>query len=190
MKRASKKHRPWLVRLGIVLGTLLIAVFAWVLWSPWPDPKPEALPWTPDAILALGGGDEARGRKCLQLATAFPQAPLVVTGDGGIIVRFLQDHGVPNSRIVHEELASSTIENARFTQRILNELHVRRVVLVTNWFHAPRSLAVFRSCQPERSWAVAFETKPDPLSRWDKGCQRRERMAALYHFFANGIWSF
>ncbi len=180
----------WVRRAAWVLGICLTAVTAWILWAPWPDPKQEALPWVPDAIVALGGGDEARGRKCLELAQSFPQASVVVTGDGGTIVRYLRDHGVPESRIVHEELATSTVENARFTQRILNELDVRRVVLVTNWFHAPRSLAVFRSSQPERSWAVAFETKPDPLTRWDKDCQRRERVAALYYFLTHGIWSF
>ena len=159
----------WFKRLSIALVICLVAVIAWILWGSWPHPSMRALPWTPDAILALGGGDEARGRKCLELAQSFPHAPVVVSGDGGTIFRFLRDHGVPESRIVHEELATSTVENARFTQRILDELHARRVVLVTNWFHAPRSLAVFRSFQPERSWAVAFETKPDPLTRWDNG---------------------
>ena len=183
-------RRSWLRRSALALGRCMAAVAAWILWSPWPDPEQEALPWVPDAIVALGGGDEARGRKCLELARSFPQAPVVVTGDGGTIVRFLQNRGVSENRIVHEERATSTIENARFTAVILDGLHTRRVVIVTNWFHVPRSLAVFRIYQPGRSWTVAFETRPEPLTRWDKGCQRRERMAALYYFLTRGIWTF
>lgn len=182
--------QPWLRRTALAAFICFAIVSSWVLWAPWPDPKPETLPWVPDAVVVLGGGDEARGRKCLELSNSFSQASLVVTGDGGTIVQFLRAHGVPESRIVHEEHATSTVENARFTDGILDGLHARRVVLVTNWFHAPRSLAVFQFYQPERNWAVAFEAKPHPLTRWDKGCQRRERMAALYHLITHGIWSF
>lgn len=190
MKLFSMRRRFWLRCLALAVLFCLAITSAWILWSPWPDSQHETLPWTPDVIVGLGGGDEARSRKCLELATSFPQTPIVITGDGGLIVQFLRDHGVPKSRIIHENLATSTFENAHFTKEILDELHGKRVVLVTNWFHAPRSLAMFRSSQPDRSFAVVFELKPEPLTPWDKGCMRRERIAALYYFLIHGISSF
>jgi uncharacterized SAM-binding protein YcdF (DUF218 family) len=176
--------------LALLLCGAAVGLAAWVGWGKWPDPKTRPLPWQPDAIVILGGGDEARSRKGLELAKAFPEAALLVTGDGGSIVRYLTGKGIPPQRIQHEEAATSTMENALLTDPVLDGLNSQHAVLVTNWFHVPRSLAIFRSIQPEREWCVAFEPSPDPLTPWDQGCRRRERLAALHHFLRYGLWCF
>ena len=107
----------------------------------------------------------------------------MVTGDSGIMLAPLLKAGISKSKIHHEQEATSTVENATFTDPILTKLGAKKVVLVTNWFHAPRSLAVFRRHQPGREFAAAFEPKPDKMSNWHRYASRRERLAAL------SIWS-
>jgi uncharacterized SAM-binding protein YcdF (DUF218 family) len=126
----------------------------------------------------LGGGDDDRIRQGKLLADRYPDVPLIVTGDGGSIVQGLLDAGLQPARITHELAAESTYDNATLTDPLLERLHARRVLLVTNWFHVPRALAVFRHVQPGREFAGSFEQKPEPLTRWDRGAQRRERVAA------------
>lgn len=168
---------------------LMAAGIAWFLWSPWPDPAAVPLPWKPDAILILGGGREERVRQGKLLADIYTYVPVIVTGDGGAIVKGLVDSGLSRDRIIHEEKAGSTIENAVFTAPVLELLQAKRVVLVTSWFHMPRSLAVFRSKQPSREFATSFEIKPTSPSFWDRKAQRYERIASLVYLLRYGVWS-
>ena len=52
-----------------------------------------------------------------------------------------------------------------------------RVVLVTNWVHGPRALLSFRRAVPGAEFAVSFLPRREPLTPWDRACQRRERLA-------------
>ena len=125
------------------------------------------------------------------LAAAYPDAPLVVTGDyQGSIASGLISHGLPARRILIERAATSTVENAQFTRPILDEIHARRAILVTNWYHVPRALQTFRKYQPGREFVVSFEPKPDPLTKYDLAMQFRERLATIYNLFVHGIWCF
>ena len=63
------------------------------------------------------------------------------------------------------------------------------MILVTNWFHTPRSLAIFRKYQPGREFTVSFSPKPEPMSQWDREAQRRERLAALHNLVVHGVWT-
>ena len=143
-----------------------------------------------DAIVILGGGDEARWRQGLVLAANYPDAPLVVTGDSGAIASGLISHGLPARRILIEQAATSTAENAQFTRPILDEIHARRVILVTNWYHVPRTLRTFRKYQPGREFVVSFEPKADPLTNYDLAMQFRERLATIYNLLVRGVWCF
>lgn len=179
------------MRYLLVSGALFVAiVLAWVAWGDWPAPDSRDLAWKPEVIVVLGGGNEARVRQALHLAQRFPDIPLVVTGDGGQIISSLRESGLTSDRLFHEGRATSTLENAAFTKSILDELQPNRGVLVTNWFHATRALAVFREVQPELEWEASFEDAPETLDRWERGCQRRERLAALHYLIVHGIYSF
>ncbi len=189
MAGGSGRLKRLLKRIGILVGLASLAALTWILWGSWPDPKPGSLPWKPDVILILGGGDDDRVREGKLLADRYQDTPVVVTGDGGIIVKGLLDMGISNRRIVQERKAESTYDNAIFTAPLLERLNARRIVIVTNWFHVPRALAVFRHEQPTREFAASFEEKSEPLTLWDRGSQRRERVAALLYLFRYGIWS-
>ena len=52
--------------------------------------------------------------------------------------------GVPAERVAGEEVSRNTIENAQLSRPILAERGWRRVVVVTDAFHLPRALYVFR----------------------------------------------
>lgn len=172
---------------GLVLLGLGAVAGGWMLWSDWPDPPRRPVPWEPDAIVVLGGGDLARARRAARLAAAFPEAPVLVTGDGGQLEDGLRALGVTEDRFVIEGEATSTWENADLSAPLLEELGAKRVVLVTNWFHVPRSEAVFRKRLPKIEFESAFERAPSPMTRWDRGCQRRERIAAIWYWLRYGV---
>jgi uncharacterized SAM-binding protein YcdF (DUF218 family) len=142
-----------------------------------------------DAIVILGGGDVARWRHGAELALASPMVPVVVTGDRGVIVEYLRGQGVPSERILHEDAALSTVDNAKFTEPLLDRIGAKRVVLVTNWFHTRRALAIFKSQQEGREFFVSYSKRPDPAREWDLATERRERMAILHNLFFHGVWS-
>ena len=175
------------------LACVLVLVFLWWIgWGSWPNPEKKALPWEPDAIVLLGGGNEERPREAYRLHKLYPEVEIVVTGDNSLMFQPLINAGVSEDLIKHEEVATSTVENAQLTDTILNnfEHKVEKVVLVTNWFHAPRALAVFKKHQPGREFVAAFEPKPEQFSNWHRYASRRERLAALYYLVRHQIWSF
>ena len=150
---------------------------SWIWWADWPNPESQTLPWEPDAIVVLGGGNEDRVTEAWRLAQSHPDVPVIVTGDGGRIADALRDLGLPEERLRHETSAASTRQNAQRVEPLLNQEGARRVVLVTNWFHAPRARLSFRRADPGREFAVSFRPRREPLSLWDVACQRRERLA-------------
>lgn len=175
-----------------MLGMMFIGgcfLFAWLFWGSWQDPKPEAPPWIPDAIVSLGGGNHERNRESLRAHQTFPLVPILVTGDSGAIFGFLEGKGIHKSLLHHEDHATSTIENAQFTKCFLDELKARRVLIVTDAYHARRALGAFRHEQPEREFAVAFEPTPQEPPKTYKSSQRRERFAAIWYLLRYGVRS-
>ena len=186
MNPLKNRIRGWL--LAVIIGG--ISLGAWFFSGGWLEMRPMELFHTPDAIVILGGGDEARVRQGFMLSEMFPKVPVVVTGDGGTIFAELTHRGIPSDRIQYEPAAKTTVENAILTAPILTQIHARRVILVTNWFHALRARRIFEKYQPSRDFVVSFEHKPDPLLKWDRDSQLRERFAILYNFLRYGVWSF
>lgn len=177
----------------LCFGLLLLFIFGfatWLRWGAWPDPERSPIPWKPDAIVVPGGGDHIRAARACRLATIYPGIPLIISGDGDFLESLLRDDPVTRDRLLIEDKANSTWENARFTRPILTKLQVSRAVIVTNWFHVPRTLAVFRKVSPEIEWMADFAPPRKPLPPWDIECERRERLAALWYLVRYGVNSF
>jgi uncharacterized SAM-binding protein YcdF (DUF218 family) len=189
MKAKWHHVKRWMIRLILPITVLVLLLFSWIMWSDWPNPQKGSVFTNPDAIVILGGGDSARWAHGLDLANQHPSVPIIVTGDGGAIVTYFDEHGLSGFRIIHEQHATSTVENAKFTRPILNALNAHRVILVTNWFHQPRSSAIFDRYQPQREFCVSFSPKPDPMQPWDILTHRRERLAVLHNLVFHGVWS-
>ena len=188
LKVHSYHCRFILAALGIIL-IFCASLGAWIEWSDWPEPKQAPVFADADGLVILGGGDFARWGHGYELAKVHPDLPLIVTGDDNHIVNYLAGHGIPRERILHEEAAKSTVENAKFTKQRLDQLDANRVILVTNGFHAPRSLAIFRKYQPDRDFVVSFPPRPEPPGKWDRHADRRERLAAVHNLLMHGVWS-
>jgi uncharacterized SAM-binding protein YcdF (DUF218 family) len=175
----------------LIYSTPLIFVLAaWVFLVPWPRPPIEPIPWLPDAIVLLGGADLKRISKATLLATEFPDAPIIISGDSGYLAEGLRKNQINPSRFLIEPDAESTWENASLLAPLFIKRDIQKVVLVTNWFHAPRSGAVFRKQYPEMNFVLAFEPASNPVTPWDRRSNWREKLAVLYYLPRYGVWSF
>jgi uncharacterized SAM-binding protein YcdF (DUF218 family) len=184
--------RRFFLRLFMAALALLLALVTWIWFGNWPNPvhaDPKALDGA-GMLLVLGGGDGSRWHHAAQLAQAHPSMPLLVTGDRGHIMEYLKQQKIPEARILHEDQAHSTVENAKFSATIIRKQGARKVVLVTNWFHAPRALTIFRREMPDLDFAVSFSPRAAIPQPWDRYAERRERLAALHNLLVYGVWSF
>ncbi len=156
----------------LVLGLTGFTTLGALMIGPLEDrfERPAQLPATVSAIVMLGGASSgtvsaARGTteltvagdrfvETLRLAQLYPQAKVVVTGGVGSIEsegeteaataeRFFTGLGIAPERLVLEDQARNTAENADFTVALLGELD-GPAIMVTSAFHMPRSMGLFR----------------------------------------------
>ncbi len=117
---------------------------------------------TADAVVVLGAALAATGvpgpalkrriNHGVRVLNERKVAYLVVSGgvsgpppaEAEVMRALALDLGVPDERIVVEDRAANTFENAVYSGRIIRERGWRQVVLVTDGFHMPRALYVFR----------------------------------------------
>lgn len=124
-----------------------------------------------EAIVMLGGATSSqsyprvnvdlseRGDRVFYTAQLYKQgkAPLIVISGGRIdwmesgtaeatdVAQMLvKDFGIPAEAIVEEPDSMNTYENAVNVQKILQQRHIKQVLLVTSALHMPRSLRIFR----------------------------------------------
>jgi uncharacterized SAM-binding protein YcdF (DUF218 family) len=162
----------------LLLAIGLLPVGAWLL-APLENrfPAPAALPGQVQGIIMLGGGldhDLSLARRQLvlrepgerlvalvRLARRYPEARLVLAeGKGSLGRRELEealrgrqlfaDLGLDYSRLVFEDGARTTHENALRTRRLLNPQPGQRWILITSAWHMPRAVGVFRAA----GWSV------------------------------------
>ncbi|MCL2843604.1 MAG: YdcF family protein [Oscillospiraceae bacterium] len=155
---------PWISKkIHIILGVLCLIPAGFTLFLAIYGNVSNA-DYTEEAIVVLGAGihGERVSRPLahrLDTAAAYwrenPTAYIVVTGGLGnraiiteaeAMARYLIRIGVPEERILLEELSTSTYENLVFAQEILDEHFPGgyRVVVVTNDFHLYRATLTAR----------------------------------------------
>jgi uncharacterized SAM-binding protein YcdF (DUF218 family) len=141
----------------------------------------------PSGIIALGGAldtvispvrdevalNEAAERMTAiaELARRFPDARIVFTGGSGRIIydgipesdlaaRLFASFGIAKERIIMEDKARDTDENARFTRELVQPKPGERWLLVTSAHHMPRSVGVFRAAGfPVEAFPVDYRTR-------------------------------
>ena len=158
--------------LALALGWLYLcstALFAdylmGILEDPYP-PKAMSVTATADAIVLLGGavrGDTHMGTlgdlnqqadrlvHAVALYKAGKAPRLLLTGGGEpgtrseaeIMRDLLEVMGVPARAILLEDKSRDTHQNALYTAAMLNQLGIRKILLVTSAFHMRRSEALF-----------------------------------------------
>jgi uncharacterized SAM-binding protein YcdF (DUF218 family) len=137
---------------------------------------------TPDGIVVLGGAvtpdvSAARGTPALneaaermtaavELARRYPQARILFTGGSGSLVRaefgeaehalrLFEALGIARDRVLIEDRARNTFENAVFSKAVAAPKPGERWLLVTSAYHMPRSVGVFRQ--------AGFPIEPHPV---------------------------
>jgi len=84
-------------------------------------------------------------------AIAAPMSPIVVTGgnpqngvpEAAAMAGWLIGHGIPASRVLVEDRATSTVQNALFSTRMLQDAGATSAVVVTSPNHIRRAVADF-----------------------------------------------
>lgn len=133
--------------------------------------QPENLPAEIDGIIVLGGGEDLQtslswGRPELglggdrymgakELATHYPNAPVIFTGgsgsvqlqesagEGSVARSLLIRLGIPENRLIIESQSRNTYENFKLVKPMLPKPN-GTYLLVTSAFHMPRSVGIAR----------------------------------------------
>lgn len=79
--------------------------------------------------------------------------PVIVAGgkvedgpsEASVVKRFLVEFGVPAEAVILDERSRDTVENARYSARIMKERGFRQALIVTSGYHLRRSLLLFRA---------------------------------------------
>jgi uncharacterized SAM-binding protein YcdF (DUF218 family) len=121
------------------------------------EPAAAAKDFSKPAIVILGYGLKPDGtmREILRrrvltgliVAQFFPQSPIIVTGgnpkngntEAGQMRKMLMLLGFPDSRIIVEDKANSTVQNARFSVPLAKEADTSGIILVTSTTHQGRA---------------------------------------------------
>ena len=165
-------------------------------------PPPAEPPVDVDGIIVLGGGielgvSERRGMatfrdtgeryiSLLELAGRYPEARVVFSGGRGwfadtelseakVMRSFLRSHGLHEERVIFEDRARNTHENALLAKPLAAPAPGERWLLVTSAHHMPRAVGAFRQVGwPVIPYPVDFRTSgefsllgaPDAGQRW------------------------
>ena len=135
-----------------------------------------------DVIVLLGGGSHERPERAAELFKAHAASRLIISGEGDdeINRHLLIQAGVPAGAIQLEGKSRTTRENAEFTVKLLRAEKVRRVVIVTSWYHSRRALKCFEHFAPE----IKFYSRPSYFAfareDWTRlGISKRMRLEFL-----------
>ena len=124
-------------------------------------PQLVAKDFSKPAIVVLGYGLKPNGSMRLILHTRvlaglavaqmFPQSPIIVTGgnprngntEAGQMRKMLRLYGIPEERILVEDQANSTVQNARFSVPLAKEAGASGIIVVTSSSHQDRADGTF-----------------------------------------------
>jgi uncharacterized SAM-binding protein YcdF (DUF218 family) len=190
----QKIRRLLLVALGLFVLLLLLAFALWAF--PQQILTVDSGPVKADVLVVLGGGSTERPRRAAELFHAGEAPRLLCSGEGDCRSnqRILINAGVPRE-IIHLECESrNTSENAQRTIALLREQGVKRVIIVTSWYHSRRALNCFEHHAPE----MEFYSRPSyfAMARNDwkpmgiEGYVWMEYAKNLGYIFRHGVWPF
>lgn len=179
--RFAKAGRVLALGIAVVLFVVGVSPFSRffvrTLENVYPDIS--ASPGQVDGVIVLGGATTfARGQlrvgnagsrlvAALELARAFPEAPVIFSGGSARLLIaeerteaegariFFDLAGLAPGRVTYENQARNTFENAVFAKRLADPKPGQRWLLVTSAFHMPRSVETFRR--------AGFEVVPYPV---------------------------
>ncbi len=160
-------RKKWLLRVVLVLFTLLVLLAAAALLYPQKFLCVDSGPVRADVMVVLGGGSHDRPERAAELFKERIAPRILVSGLGDCTIyrRSLIQAGVPAQAIQMEDRSRTTRENAILAVNLLRHQGVRRVIIVTSWYHSRRALACFEHYGPEIQFyscpSYFADTRPD-----------------------------
>jgi uncharacterized SAM-binding protein YcdF (DUF218 family) len=150
--------RKWFSKVVLVLVSLFVLLAATAFIFPQKFLCVDSGAVHADVMVVLGGGSHDRPERAAELFKEHAAPRIVVSGQGDCRIsrRFLIQAGVPSRVIQMEDQSRTTKENAIDTVKLLREQGVRRVIIVTSWYHSRRALACFEHYGPE----IHFYSRP------------------------------
>ncbi|HEY1719149.1 MAG TPA: YdcF family protein [Verrucomicrobiae bacterium] len=180
--------RKWILRGALVLGVLFLALVAAAFFFPKIFLCVDSGPVKADVIVLLGGGLGERPERAAELFKERAAPRIIVSGLGDCEInrRLLLKAGVPDGAVQLEGRSRTTKENAQFTIQLLREQGVRRVIIVTSWYHSRRALKTFQHFAPE----MKFYSRPSyfAFARADWLRQKISRRIYLEFLKLPGYW--
>jgi uncharacterized SAM-binding protein YcdF (DUF218 family) len=145
-------------RIIFALLALLILLAVVALLFPGAFLTVDSGPVKADVLVLLGGGSHERSERAAELFKEHAAPRILVSGYGDCEINrhLLVAAGVPARVIEMENQSKTTKENAQFTVQWLREQKLKRVILVTSWYHSRRALACFRHEAPD----LKFYSRP------------------------------
>jgi uncharacterized SAM-binding protein YcdF (DUF218 family) len=150
-------RRRWRTAVGALALSVAAALGAFSPAISQADPVPAAKDFSKPAIVILGYGLTPDGsmRAILRrrvmtgliVAQFFPQSPVIVTGgnpqngktEAGQMRNMLMLLGFPANRIIVEDRANSTVQNAQFSVPLAKQSGTSGIILVTSTTHQGRA---------------------------------------------------
>jgi uncharacterized SAM-binding protein YcdF (DUF218 family) len=104
-----------------------------------------------DAAVVLGGDSIDRSLRAAEIyhQGQVPRILVSGTGDTDRNILALEKEGVPRSAIIKEPDSRSTFQNAAFSSTIFHRMGIKKIIIVTSWYHSRRALACFRQAAPD-----------------------------------------
>jgi len=165
--------------------------------------------WETNAIIVLGAGLETNGtmkpklverlRQGLRAAKLNRSATVIVTGgnqkagvtEAYMMSKWLMEHGIGRKRIVMEDKARDTVENAVFCAAILKRLRVNHVTVVTSASHLRRGVADLEEACFQKGLEVAIDGVAAAEKKNSMLDPEQERLAVYRDVMrVSGLWAF
>ena len=177
----------FLFKIALGLFVLLLSLAAAAFFSPQSFLCVDSGTVKADVIVVLGGGSHERPERAAEIFKEHAAPRIIVSGlgDDEINRQLLIQAGVPAGVIQIESKSKTTLENAKFTIKLLRQQKVKRVIIVTSWYHSRRALASFRHFAPE----IKFYSRPSyfAFARADWSHNLEKRIYLEYAKLA-GYW--
>ncbi|MCX7371447.1 MAG: YdcF family protein [Alphaproteobacteria bacterium] len=205
---ARRRFGRWPALLGLAwfIAVATTPLATWLTWPlenrfARPDPAPTRV----DGVVVLGGavdqeltaargipalnGAAERMTEAVALARRFPQARIIFTGgtpnplgnaltEADVARQVFTALGLPPERVVYENQARNTHENATLSRPLANPQPGQVWLLVTSASHMPRAMGVFRAAGwPITAWPVNYSTGTTHASGYDAPFSQRLGMA-------------
>ncbi len=160
-------------------------------------------------ILVLGAGLETNGtvkaklavrlEQARTLARIYPSAPMILTGGNqksGVTEAYtmslwLTKRGIPRKRLILEDRAKDTVENALYSAEILEKLGATHVTLVTSSSHVRRGLVDLQEACLQRGLRLHYDHLA-AKSKGDTELDNEQERVGVYRDLmrVSGLWTF